>query len=125
MTPEAFATICDWDAKCTAPEEVMFGTTKDRRRLIEYVKELQAAAPERRWEALGRAGITVSVCYGALGVKGCWYSVDALHAESGASFDRPYMAASFAQAIAIVEKESLARGWLGKSNFNNNLEVQS
>jgi hypothetical protein len=43
MTTEEFAKICDWDRKCTAPEEVMFGTTKDRRRLIEYVLELQAA----------------------------------------------------------------------------------
>lgn len=42
MTPEEFARICEWDAKCTAPEGVMFGTTIDRRRLIEYVKDLQA-----------------------------------------------------------------------------------
>jgi hypothetical protein len=43
MTPKEFARICEWDAKITWPENTMFGTTIDRRRLIEYVKELQAA----------------------------------------------------------------------------------
>ena len=43
MTPEQFAKICEWDAKITWPENAMFGVTIDRRRLIEYVKELQAA----------------------------------------------------------------------------------
>jgi hypothetical protein len=42
MTPEDFARICEWDAKITWPENTMFGTTIDRRRLIEYVKEMQA-----------------------------------------------------------------------------------
>lgn len=40
MTPEALAKIRDWDRRCTAPEEVMFCTTIDRRRLLEYVDEL-------------------------------------------------------------------------------------
>jgi hypothetical protein len=42
MSPEEFTRICEWDAKITWPENTMFGTTIDRRRLIEYVKELQA-----------------------------------------------------------------------------------
>jgi hypothetical protein len=46
MTPEEFARICEWDAKITWPENTMFGTTIDRRRLIEYVRELQTAV---RW----------------------------------------------------------------------------
>jgi hypothetical protein len=40
MTPEALAKIREWDTKCGQNELVFFGTTLDRRRLLEYVDEL-------------------------------------------------------------------------------------
>jgi hypothetical protein len=40
MTPEALAKIREWDTKCGQNELVFFGTTIDRRRLLEYVDEL-------------------------------------------------------------------------------------
>jgi hypothetical protein len=48
MTPEEFTRIVEWDAKCGTNELVMFGTTIDRRRLIEYVKELQLQIKDLR-----------------------------------------------------------------------------
>lgn len=49
MTPEALLLIHERDAKCGDNETVFFGTTIDRRRLLEYVDELLAriAALER------------------------------------------------------------------------------
>jgi len=46
MTKEQFALICQWDKRCGDNEGTMFGTTIDRRRLIEYVKELEAEIAE-------------------------------------------------------------------------------
>lgn len=40
MTPEALAKIREWDTKCGKNEVIFFGTTLDRRRLLEYVDEL-------------------------------------------------------------------------------------
>lgn len=48
MTPEVLARIREWDAKCTWPEQCMFGTTIDRRRLIEYVDELLSALADAK-----------------------------------------------------------------------------
>lgn len=55
MTPEALEKIRDWDAKCGENELVFFGTTIDRRRLLEYVDELtlRVAALERELTTLG------------------------------------------------------------------------
>ncbi len=51
MTLEEFNRICEWDLKCGNNEGTMFQTTVDRRRLIEYVKELQIALAEvHRWD---------------------------------------------------------------------------
>lgn len=56
MTPEALQKIREWDAKCGQNELVFFGTTIDRRRLLEYVDELtlRVAALERQLEAVSR-----------------------------------------------------------------------
>jgi hypothetical protein len=40
MTADALSKIREWDAKCGQNELVFFGTTLDRRRLLEYVDEL-------------------------------------------------------------------------------------
>ena len=52
MTPDALRTIRDWDAKCGDNELIFFGTTLDRRRLLEYVDELslRVADLERQLE---------------------------------------------------------------------------
>jgi hypothetical protein len=55
VTPEALEKIRDWDAKCGDNELIFFGTTIDRRRLLEYVDELtlRVAALERQLTTLG------------------------------------------------------------------------
>jgi hypothetical protein len=55
VTPEALEKIRDWDAKCGENELIFFGTTIDRRRLLEYVDELElrVAALERQLRRLG------------------------------------------------------------------------
>jgi len=40
VTPDALDKIREWDAKCGENELIFFGTTIDRRRLLEYVDEL-------------------------------------------------------------------------------------
>jgi hypothetical protein len=54
MTPESLEKIREWDAKCGQNELVFFGTTIDRRRLLEYVDELtlRVAALERQLETV-------------------------------------------------------------------------
>lgn len=42
MTDEQLEKIKHWDKRCGDNEGMMFGTTIDRRRLIEYVDELRA-----------------------------------------------------------------------------------
>jgi hypothetical protein len=42
MTDEELERIKEWDRKCGNNEGVMFQTTVDRRRLLEYVDELRA-----------------------------------------------------------------------------------
>jgi hypothetical protein len=42
MTEDDLARIRDWDKRCGDNERTMFGTTLDRRRLLEYVDELRA-----------------------------------------------------------------------------------
>jgi hypothetical protein len=64
-----------------------------------------------RMEALGRAGITISVCFGpSAGVVR--YSVQCLHDQSRAEFDRPFGARDFAHCIEIAEIEAVRRGWI-------------
>jgi hypothetical protein len=55
MTPETLEKIRDWDAKCGENELLFFGTTLDRRRLLEYVDELtlRVADLERQLETAG------------------------------------------------------------------------
>jgi hypothetical protein len=62
-------------------------------------------------EALGRAGLTVSVCFGPSGNAGCLWSVTVLSGTCE-EFDRPYAATSFDHAVEIAKIESIARGWL-------------
>lgn len=42
MTDDELARIHEWDKRCGDNEGTMFGTTLDRRRLLEYVEELRA-----------------------------------------------------------------------------------
>jgi hypothetical protein len=53
VTGEEFARICEWDRKCGDNEGTMFPVTIDRRRLIEYVKELQAELEKAKMHADG------------------------------------------------------------------------
>jgi len=64
----------------------------------------------RRWEELGKRGVTVSICFGRCGDMGMLYSVDALGPD-GQTFDGPFGAETLEQAIHIAEKESLERAW--------------
>lgn len=65
---------------------------------------------EDRMEALGRAGITVSVCCGPCGAQPFAWTVQAMSRE-GHEFDQPFAATSFAHAIEIAEREVAQRGW--------------
>jgi len=62
-------------------------------------------------EALGRAGITVSVCCGPCGSSPFRWTVQAL-SRDGQEFDQPFAAVDFAHAVEIVEREVQRRGWL-------------
>jgi hypothetical protein len=65
-----------------------------------------------RWLALGRAGLTVSICYGPTKRRGVFsFSVDAL-SSTGESFEQPFSCESFEQAVEIAEIEAVRRGWL-------------
>jgi hypothetical protein len=80
---------------------------------LREVADLRGSVPPviERWLALGKAGVTVSICYGPAkrGVLG--FSVDAM-SGTGQTFEQPFAAESFEHAVAIAERESLARGWL-------------
>jgi hypothetical protein len=67
--------------------------------------------PLSRLEALGRAGITISVCCGPCGPAEFRWSVQAM-SQDGREFDRPFAANDFAHAVWIAEKEVAERGWL-------------
>jgi hypothetical protein len=60
------------------------------------------------WEALGRRGFTISICYGPIGVQAPGWSVQVL-APNGEEFDQPYAAATFAHAIDIAVVEIIRR----------------
>jgi hypothetical protein len=64
-----------------------------------------------RWLALGRAGLTVSICYGPVKPHVLSFSVDVL-STTGQTFEEPIAAGSFEQAVEIAETEALKRGWL-------------
>jgi hypothetical protein len=64
-----------------------------------------------RLEALGRAGLTVSVCCGPCGSAPLRWTVLAM-SRSGQEFDRPFAAADFPHAVEIAELEAVKRGWL-------------
>jgi hypothetical protein len=64
-----------------------------------------------RMEALGRAGVTVSVVCGPSGGRFAW-SVDVLGARIGQVFQQPFAAKDFAHAIEIADQEIARRGWL-------------
>lgn len=67
--------------------------------------------PIARLEALGRAGLTVSVCCGPCGTSPFRWTVQVL-SIAGQEFDQPFAAHDFTHAIEIAELESRARGWL-------------
>jgi len=64
-----------------------------------------------RWERLGRAGITVSICCGPSGAHPFRWTVQAM-SRIGDEFDRPFAANDFAHAVEIAEIECAKRGWL-------------
>ncbi len=63
-----------------------------------------------RFEAIGKKGITVSVVCGYCGGKQLMYSVNVLTLD-GLSFDKPFSATTFEQALDIAEIEIKERGW--------------
>ena len=69
----------------------------------------------RRWEQLGKCGVTVSICFGKCGDMGMLYSVDALGPD-GQTFDKPFGAETLGQAMHIAEKESFERGWVASND---------
>lgn len=77
------------------------------------VKEiaLTTATAVERMEALGRAGLTISVCCGPSGTRRFVWTVQVL-SLNGDEFARPFAADSFEHAIAIAEIEIHERGWL-------------
>ena len=67
-----------------------------------------------RLEALGRIGITVSVCCGPCGASPFRWTVLALAEVSPGyveEFAQPYAANSFDHAVEIAELEVVKRGW--------------
>jgi hypothetical protein len=63
-----------------------------------------------RMEAIGRSGLTISVCCGPSGREPFRWSVTVL-APDGREFEQPFAAHDFDHAVAIAEKEIAARGW--------------
>ena len=63
-----------------------------------------------RMEAIGRSGITISVCCGPCGTEPFRWTVQCL-AWIGEEFEQPFAAHSFEHAIAIAETEIAKRGW--------------
>jgi hypothetical protein len=61
-------------------------------------------------EALGRSGLTISVCCGPSGVESFRWSVNVL-SRDGQEFDQPFAALSFEHAIAIAKREIRLRSW--------------
>jgi hypothetical protein len=62
-------------------------------------------------EAIGRAGLTISVCCGPSGAHAFRWTVQVL-SRDGREFARPYAAKDFDHAIAIAVTEVTIRGWL-------------
>lgn len=63
-----------------------------------------------RMEAIGRLGITISICCGPCGSHPFRWSVHAMN-DRGQEFDVPFAAQSFEHAMEIAETEIVARGW--------------
>jgi hypothetical protein len=61
-------------------------------------------------EQIGRDGCTVSICCGPCGSRPFAWSVHVLN-PNGEKFDRPYLAESFAHAVAIAAFEINRRRW--------------
>lgn len=61
-------------------------------------------------EAIGRAGLTISVCCGPSGAQPFRWSVQVM-ARNGREFDQPFAAETFAHAVAIAVTEIATRGW--------------
>jgi hypothetical protein len=77
--------------------------------MIRRVRDLGVAL--ERMEALGRMGLTVSVCCGPSGDRVFAWSVNVMTARFQA-FDRPFTADGFCHAIEIAETECRNRGWI-------------
>ena len=60
---------------------------------------------------LGRAGFVVSVACGPCGVEAFAWTVQVLALDGESTFQRPYKAHSFTQAIEIAQREISRRGW--------------
>lgn len=63
-----------------------------------------------RMEAIGRAGITISVCCGPCGASPFGWTVQVM-SRDGQEFDVPFAATDFRHAIEIAEVEIDDRGW--------------
>lgn len=78
--------------------------------LKELRPEWTSQAAVLAMEALGRAGLVVSICCGPLGDTPFGWSVQVL-SRDGQEFDRPFAADSFTHAITIAVTEITRRGW--------------
>lgn len=63
-----------------------------------------------KWERLGRAGITVSICCGPCGADPFRWTVLAM-SRRGDEFAQPFAANDFEHAVEIAELETAKRGW--------------
>ena len=61
-------------------------------------------------EAIGRMGLTISVCCGPAGRHPFVWTVQVL-SRAGEEFAQPFAATSFEHAVAIAEYEIMCRGW--------------
>jgi hypothetical protein len=69
-------------------------------------------SPEERWQAFGRAGLIVSICYGPLGAHEYGWSVAVLSPRHGDEFEHPYAVHTLTLALDLVDTECRRRGWL-------------
>jgi hypothetical protein len=70
----------------------------------------QITAAVARMEAIGKRGLTISICCGPSDSQIYRWSVDLL-SPNGQMFDRPFAAKSFVQCIEIAEAEIAKRRW--------------
>lgn len=71
----------------------------------------------RRLTKLANNGLVISVAYGPMrGQTDHLWSVDVFNPVKAETFDKPYAAPTFDQAVAIGLKEAEARGWITRDS---------